>query len=101
MKMTRSTRPLATLALMFSVLALANPGFAQEPVSPCKQECMNKHQGNVEALMQERPVPGAVGPSAHRETVLKAIDALNNCVKACDLAPTPDPEPAPRRYNRG
>lgn len=106
MKMTRITRPLTTLALMFSILTLASPGFAQEPQNSCKQECQNKHLGAVEALIQERPSPTSA-PEARRGEVLQAIDALNNCVKACDLAPAPTPapeptpEPAPKRGKRG
>lgn len=98
MKMIRIARPLATITLMLSALTLATPGFAAEPLSPCKQDCLNQHQGNVETLLRERPAPG-VDPLLRRETVLAAIDALSSCVKTCDLTPAPTPipvaEPAP------
>jgi hypothetical protein len=96
MKKTRSSRPLATLALSLTGLALlATSSFALEALPPCKQACLDQHQGTVEALLQTHPAPGENDALARRETVLKAIDALNNCVKACDLAPAPAPEPAP------
>lgn len=94
MKMIRIARPLATITLMLSALTLATLGFAAEPLSPCKQDCLNQHQSNVETLLRERPAPG-VDPLLRRESVLNAIDTLSSCVKACDLAPIPVAEPAP------
>jgi len=79
---------------MLSALTLATQVFAAEPLSPCRQDCLNQHQGNVETLLRERPAPD-VDPLVRRESVLKAIDALSSCVKACDLAPAPAPEPTP------
>lgn len=95
MKKNRIVLPLATLTLTFSVLALGIPTLATAELSPCKQECLNQHQGNVETLIHTPPAANESDRLGRRQMVLNAIDALNNCVTACDLAPAPAPAPTP------
>lgn len=95
MKKSRFVLPLVTLALALSAMALGTPVQAEEPLSPCKQACLNQHQGNVETLLHTAPAPGETDPLGRRQMVLNAIDVLNNCVQACDLAPAPAPTPDP------
>lgn len=93
MKKSSIVLPLATLALTFSVMGTTS--FAAEVLSPCKQECLNQHQGNVETLLHSPPAANETDRLGRRQMVLNAIDSLNNCVQACDLAPAPAPTPEP------
>lgn len=106
MKKSRFVLPLATLALTFSALVLGTPALAEEALSPCKQACLDQHQTQVESLLHTPPAANETDRLGRRQMVLDAIDALNNCVQACDLAPAsapapePTPEPAPTRIRR-
>lgn len=95
MKKSRLVLPLASLTAVFSALALGAPALAQEPLSACKQTCLTQHQGNVETLLHTPPAMNEADRLGRRQLVLNAIDALNNCVQACDLAPVPAPAPVP------
>lgn len=95
MKKNRIVLPLATITLTLSALALGTPTLAAGALSPCKQACLDQHQGNVETLLHTPPAANETDRLGRRQIVLNAIDALNNCVQACDLAPAPAPTPEP------
>lgn len=95
MKKNRIVLPLATITLTLSTLALGTPTLATAALSPCKQGCLNQHQGNVETLLHTPPAANETDRLGRRQMVLNVIDALNNCVQACDLAPAPAPTPEP------